>query len=69
MNCLQYALYFWDKNRKYRIFYDGDHVLNMTEPAGKFIPLEDYGKDHILRSFRDTLYPIDFIRLNRYFTK
>lgn len=66
MNCLQYALSFWDKNNKYRIYYNGDHVINLTEPLGDYIPLEEYGIEHILNSFKD-LYIIDIIRLKRYF--
>lgn len=45
MNCLQYALSFWDKNNKYRIYYNGDHVINLTEPLGDYIPLEDTDRD------------------------
>ena len=69
MNCLQFALYFYSKNPEYKIFYDGDHVINLRENVNiqNFLPIETYGKEHILSSFGKTLYPIDEKRLNEYF--
>lgn len=69
MNCLQFALYFSSKNPDYKIYYDGDHVINLRENVNiqNFLPLEDYGKENILNSFDETLYPIDRKRLNKYF--
>lgn len=69
MNCLQFALLFWDKNPNYLIFYNGDHVINLTEPIGNYIPIESYGYEHIRESFEKTLYPCDLVKLKRYFNK
>lgn len=67
MNCLQFALLFWDEHPEYGIYYDGDHAINLREPTGNFIPLENYGYEHILKSFGNTLYPVDRLKLKRYF--
>ena len=66
-NCLQYALRFWDEHPEYRIFYNGDHVINMLHQADSFIPIEDYGYNHILNSFKDTMKKKDLRLLRRYF--
>jgi hypothetical protein len=53
MNCLEYALGFWKKNRMYQIYYNSDHVINL--PAGSraigFLPIEEFGYEHMRDSF------------------
>lgn len=69
MNCLQFALGFWDSNRDYDIFYDADHVINLrgVNLFCGYIPLSDYGYEHILKSFEGLLLSEDVDRLRRYF--
>lgn len=53
MNCLEYALEFWQKEPEYRIYYNSDHVINLpkgTDVTG-FLPLEQFGFEHISNSF------------------
>lgn len=53
MNCLEYALSFWKKNRMYRIYYNSDHVVNLPAvgAAKGFLPIEMFGYEHIRDSF------------------
>lgn len=53
MNCLEYALGFWKKNRMYRIYYNSDHVVNLPHgsAAKGFLPIELFGYEHIMDSF------------------
>jgi hypothetical protein len=53
MNCLQYALEFWNKNPDYGLFYNSHHVVNLPDSdnllvKGKyaeigFLPLTEFG--------------------------
>lgn len=47
-NCLQYALEFWEKYPSYRLWYNGDHVINLPlgSTATGFLPIEDFGFDY-----------------------
>lgn len=69
MNCLQFALQLWNTQPKYELYYDGDHVINLIRPiqGSTFIPLKDYGLEHILSSFKETLLPADVTLLKKYF--
>ncbi len=70
MNCLQFALRFWSKNRKYRIFYNSDHVINLEQcQQSDYLPLEDFGFDNIYQSFKGLLTKEDIDLLKCYFEK
>ena len=68
INCLAYALRFWRDNKKYKILYDGNHVINT--PAGVdvagFLPLGCYGSENLLSSFRNDLLLQDAELLKEY---
>lgn len=69
MNCLQFALGFWDRNRDYDIFYNSDHVINLRDVNEFFgyMPLYHYGYEHICESFEGLLTAHDKVILKRYF--
>lgn len=71
MNCLQFALAFNARNPEYKIYYNSDHVINLkdNEQINGYLPLETFGIEHIEKSFAGVLYPIDFVRLRRYFNE
>lgn len=54
MNCLEYALKFWDKNPSYRIYYNSDHCINLPESttiSNDFLPIEEYGIEYFKGAF------------------
>ena len=54
MNCMNYALDFWQKNPNYLIYYNSDHAINLpidTKISKNFLPLESFGYEHVLKSF------------------
>ena len=54
MNCMDYALEFWQKEPNYIIYYNSDHAINLpknTEISKNFLPLKSFGYEHILKSF------------------
>ena len=66
MNCLAYALEFWDNHPEYQIFYDGDHAVNLEvklalpemELLPKMIgmrPITEWKYDFIAKSFNGLL--------------
>lgn len=69
MNCLQYGLKFWKKNTNYRIWYNSDHCINLppNSNATGFLPLEDFGFNHIYNSFNKYLTEEYLIILKKYF--
>lgn len=54
MNCLQYALKFWSKNRDFFIYYNMNHVINLEKglrrPKG-YIHLHNYTYEGLVKSF------------------
>jgi hypothetical protein len=55
-NCLEYALRFWRENPEYRIYYNGDHVVNVrTDRVSTYVPIEESGYEAISRSFAGLL--------------
>ena len=68
MNCLQYALEFWSTNPCYTIHYNSDHCINLPkgETATGFLPIEDFGYEHISKSFAGK---VDESLLIKYFEK
>ena len=68
MNCLTYALDFWRKNPSYRLYYNGDHVINCdTPPKNNFLPIEDYGLLHMHTSFVNCVERSTLVSLCIYF--
>lgn len=69
MNCLQYALRFWEINNKYKIYYNGDHAVNSDEKieGNNYALLSKYTLNDVLAEFKD-LTPEDIEILKRYFT-
>lgn len=76
MNCLAYALRFWKKEPKYRLFYNSDHVINL--PLGKnsghvvyeatgFSPVEEYGYEYFSKAFDELLDEYEKKLLKKYF--
>jgi hypothetical protein len=65
MNCLQYALEFWDKNPDYRLWYNSDHVINL--PSGSyaigFYPAEDFGFTYFFNWHGQGLIDTNAVRL------
>ena len=53
INCLEYALFFWEEQPKYRIYYNSDHVINLpgNSICDGFLPIEEFGYEHLLSSF------------------
>lgn len=53
MNCLEYALTFWEKNPDYRIHYNSNHAINL--PNGTFcdgfLPIELFGYNYCIKAF------------------
>ena len=45
INCLEYALNYWNKNKNYKIYYNSDHCVNLPEgtKVSNFNPIEDFG--------------------------
>ncbi len=74
-NCLLYALKFWSLNPEYKIYYNGDHVINATYDVGYnysgfiYIRLEEYGYEYIVNSFKEVLDDYHLALLNLYFKK
>jgi len=74
MNCLSYALRFWNKNPLYRIYYNSDHCINIPSsvvnpfPSKEFLPIEEFGYDYFLSWYKQELIGvIDLILLDKYF--
>ncbi len=68
MNCLQFALRFWNDNRNYKIFYNSDHVINLEQcEQTDYLPLEEFGFKNIYNSFRQILTKNDIQLLKKYF--
>ena len=65
MNCLQYALEFWDKEPKYRLFYNSEHVINLppNTTAEGFLSITEFGYNHFRRWYADELINDNALRL------
>jgi hypothetical protein len=68
-NCLSYALDFWSCNKKYIIYYDSDHCVNSETclKCAGYLPLLDFGYDHVYSSFKHQLNHSDLYLLKLYF--
>lgn len=71
MNCLSFALMFWEKDNDYRIWYNSCHCINLPNGSSAvgFLMAETFGYEHFLNTFNDTLSEEDKRRLKKYFRK
>ena len=71
INCLSYALRYWNLYPEYRLYYNSDHVVNLPVNACMgFLPIEDFGYDYFFRWYEDKLIDnIDLALLNLYFQR
>lgn len=73
MNCLIYALRFWDKHPEYKLWYNSDHVINIPTwikdpfPNGGFLPAEDYGYQYFVKWDHALIEESDKLLLKKYF--
>lgn len=69
MNCLAYALRFWEEQADYRIWYNSGHCINL--PTGSsavgFLPVEDFGYCYFGSSFKELLNEDEKDLLKKYF--
>lgn len=71
MNCLAYSLRFWNKNPKYKIYYNSDHAINSDVPieGNNYMPLEKFTLRDILLQFVGLLNKKENILLVEYFNE
>jgi hypothetical protein len=69
MNCLAYALRFWEKNPKYKLYYRPGHVINsdVSIPGPDWLPAEEYGYCYFVSSFDGLLDEYEQKLLKKYF--
>ena len=73
INCLAYALRFWEHNPQYKLYYNSDHVVNLNYYGQNadyyigFLPAEDYGYDYFSSSFAGLLDEYEEDLLKKYF--
>jgi len=71
INCLSYALRYWNLYPEYRLYYNSDHCVNLpigAECTG-FLPIEDFGYDYFLNWYKNGLInEDDLVLLNNYFS-
>lgn len=72
LNCLQFALRFWNENNDYKLFYNSDHVINLeikNENTNllNYLPIEGFGYNNIYNAFLETLTDEDIKLLKKYF--
>lgn len=72
INCLSYALRFWNLHPEYRLYYNSDHCVNLpigAECTG-FLPIEEFGYDYFFNWYkRGLINEEDLALLNRYFNR
>lgn len=71
INCLSYALRYWNLYPEYRLYYNSYHVVNLPVNACiGFLPIEDFGYDYFFNWYEDKLIDnIDLALLNLYFQR
>lgn len=69
MNCLSYALRFWDKMPQYKMYYNSDHVINAKSPitGDNYLAVEYFGYDYFISAFEGLLTEKDEKLLKKYF--
>lgn len=76
MNCLSYALRFWNLHPEYKIWYNSDHCINIPSYVNvafygmhKFLPIEEFGFVYFERAFEDLIDEGDLELLKKYFNR
>jgi len=71
MNCLEYALLFWEKHPEYKIYYNSDHCVNAYEPisGSGYLPAESFGYCYFSGSFEGLLSEHARALLRKYFSE
>jgi len=77
MNCLAYALRFWENNPHYKLYYNSDHVINLPNNtddtilsiATNYLPAEGFGYGYFSSSFAGLLDSYEEELLKKYFNK
>lgn len=71
INCLSYALRYWNLYPEYRLYYNSDHVVNLpVNVCIGFLPIEDFGYDYFFSWYKNSLInEDDLVLLNRYFNR
>lgn len=71
INCLSYALRYWNLYPEYRLYYNSYHVVNLPINACiGFLPIEDFGYDYFFSWYKNSLInEDDLVLLNRYFNR
>ena len=71
INCLSYALRYWNLYPEYRLYYNSYHVVNLPINACiGFLPIEDFGYDYFFNWYkRGLINENDLVLLNRYFNR
>lgn len=71
MNCLGYALRFWERYPEYRLYYNSGHVINSPVLINKeaYLPAEDFGYDYFHSAFEGLIDSHEEDILKRYFGK
>ena len=80
MNCLAYALRFWEEQPDYKLFYNSGHVINMPITNQSyyfydlfvvtgFLPAEDYGYCYFSSAFEGLLDEHEQELLKKYFNE
>lgn len=69
MNCLAYALRFWETHPIYLLYYNSDHVINIPKGTqiSDFLPIEEYGYKYFNSAFEGLLDNHEKELLKRYF--
>lgn len=68
INCLAYALRFWELNPSYKLHYNSDHVVNSKinlEPT--YLPAEEFGYSYFQSAFNGLLDNYELELLKKYF--
>ena len=71
INCLSYALRYWNLYPEYRLYYNSDHVVNLPiNIYTGFLPIENFGYDYFFNWYkRGLINEDDLVLLNRYFNR
>ena len=71
INCLSYALRYWNLYPEYRLYYNSYHVVNLPINACMgFLPIEDFGYAYFFNWYnRGLINEDDLVLLNRYFNR
>lgn len=71
INCLAYALRFWEKEPSFKLYYCSGHVINSHVPitVDGWLPAEDFGYVYFSSAFKDLLNEYETDLLKKYFNQ